>query len=809
MAGVGIWLYLVPQLPETESLSEVQFQVPLRVYSAEGELIAEFGEKRRVPLTVDQMPKSVLNAVIATEDEHFYTHPGVDWRGLVRAVWYLVRTGEKGPGGSTITMQLARNFFLGREKTYYRKLNEILLALKIERELSKDKILELYLNKIFLGHRSYGIGAAALVYYGKTLDELSLAQQAMIAGLPQRPSAYNPIVNPDRATKRRNYVLGRMLTVGFIDRAEHDDAISQPITASLYKPKVELEAPYIAEMVRAYMERRVGENVYTEGYHVYTTIRGAAQRAANAATRGALLAYDERHGYRGPEMQLDMNDDASPAQRRKLVADLPVVGGLNAALVLQVFDKEIRVDIPAVGEATITWDGLKWARKFVTEDRLGKAPKNAIDVVAPGDVVRVRQVDDAWLLSQVPKVEGALVSLRPDDGALIALTGGFDFYRSKFNRAVQAERQPGSNFKPFVYSAGLEAGLTAATTINDAPVVFDDPALETAWRPENYSGKFFGPTRIRQALTKSRNLVSIRILREIGIDYTLNHVARFGLDETRLPRDLSLALGSGSLTPLEVATGYAVFGNGGFAVEPYFIDRIEDRDRVLVARASPTVVCRECEEVTPTESFALRGIEDTNLEDISDPKANPSARVAPRVVPGENIWIMNSILRDVIRFGTGRKALALKRRDIAGKTGTTNDQRDAWFSGFTSRVATTAWVGFDKLDPLGRRETGGRAALPMWVDYMRTALDGTPDEIRSRPRNVVSRRVSRSTGQVADVGEDDTMVEFFRAGRTARRVASSANGRTEIQGASADAPTPKRRQTKRSRAAQGATEKLF
>ena len=503
--GIGIWFHLTPQLPPTESLNTVRFQVPLRVFSIDGELIAEFGEKRRVPLKITEVPQPIIDAIIATEDEHFFTHPGVDWRGLTRAAWYLVRKGEKGPGGSTITMQVARNFFLGREKTYLRKLNEILLALQIERELSKESILELYLNKIFLGHRAYGVGAAALVYYGKPLDELTLAQQAMIAGLPQRPSEYNPIANPNRAERRRNYVLRRMHTVGYIDDEIYQSALMQPISASLHRPKVELESPYMAEMVRAYMKQRYGDLVYTEGYRVITTIDSTLQRAATDATANALIAYDVRHGYRGPEKQLNSSRELSEAERLQQVLDIPSMGGLRAALVTEVLDKEVHVFIPHIGETTIDWDGLKWARRFITEDRLGSKPKTAPEILSPGDIIRISSKDGKWVLAQIPKVEGALISLRPDDGAILALTGGFDFYRSKFNRAIQAKRQPGSNFKPFVYSAALEAGFTAATLINDAPVVFDAPSLETAWRPENYSGKFFGPTRFRQALIKSRN----------------------------------------------------------------------------------------------------------------------------------------------------------------------------------------------------------------------------------------------------------------------------------------------------------------
>ena len=759
--GLGIWFHLTPQLPTTESLNTVRFQVPLRVFSIDGKLIAEFGEKRRVPLKISQVPQPIIDALIATEDEHFFSHPGVDWRGLTRAAWYLAKTGEKGPGGSTITMQVARNFFLGREKTYLRKLNEILLSLQIERELSKESILELYLNKIFLGHRAYGVGAAALVYYGKPLEELTLAQQATIAGLPQRPSEYNPIANPKRAEQRRNHVLKRMHTVGYIDDEAYQNALMQPISTSLHRPKVELEAPYVAEMVRAYMKQRYGGKIYTEGYRVITTIDSTLQHAATDATTNALIAYDVRHGYRGPELQLSPSAELPEAERLQQVLNIPSFGGLRAALVTEVLDKEVRIFIPHLGEAIINWDGLKWARRFITEDRLGNRPKTAPEIVSPGDIIRVRPKDETWVLAQIPKVEGALISLRPDDGAILALTGGFDFYRSKFNRAIQAKRQPGSNFKPFVYSAALEAGFTAATLINDAPVVFDTPSLETTWRPENYSGKFFGPTRFRQALIKSRNLVSIRILREIGIEHALKHVRRFGLNDEKLPRNLSLALGSGSLTPLEIATGYAVFANGGFAVEPYFIDRIEDRDSNALAIATPTVVCRRCVDIPQDETFTAQPINITNLKDAPLSDTHPPARIAPRVISEPNVWIMNTILRDVIRAGTATKAKALGRRDIAGKTGTTNNQQDAWFSGFTPAVVTTTWVGFDTLTPLGRRETGGRAALPMWMEYMGIALKETLDQVQPMPEGVIAHRVDRITGEIIDSKGRNTLVEYF------------------------------------------------
>jgi len=491
VAGAALYAYLEPRLPSIESLRDVRLQVPLRVMTADRRLIAEFGEKRRDPVRLDQVPQEMVHAVLAAEDDRFYQHPGVDWQGLTRAVVYLLRTGHKGPGGSTITMQVARNFFLGREKTYTRKLNEILLALKIERELTKNEILELYLNKIFLGQRAYGIGAAAQVYYGRSLDELDLAQTAMIAGLPKAPSRFNPVANPERAILRRNYVLGRMHELGFIDDQRYRDAVAAAVTARVHGLDVEVDAPYVAEMVRADLEQRFGAAAFSAGYRVYTTIDGRRQQAATTALRAALLAYDERHGYRGAERQVELPSDQAGV--RALLDTLPVVGGLPPALVVAVEEQSAALEVKGFGAVEMPWSGISWARPRISENRRGPAPKRVAEVLAVGDVVRVRLTEDGWRLAEIPQVEGALVSLSPDDGAIVALEGGFDFSRSKFNRAVQAKRQPGSNFKPFLYSAALENGFTAASLINDAPVVFDDPSLEAAWRPENYSGKFLRP----------------------------------------------------------------------------------------------------------------------------------------------------------------------------------------------------------------------------------------------------------------------------------------------------------------------------
>ncbi len=778
-----IWFGVMPTLPSIENLKDIRLQVPLRVYTRKDRLIAEFGEKRRVPLKTAEVPKKMIQAVLAAEDDRFYEHPGVDWQGIARAVLHILKTGEKGPGGSTVTMQVTRNFFLGSEKTYIRKLKEILLSLKIERSLEKDEILELYLNKIFLGHRAYGVGAAAQVYYGKIISELTLAQYAMIAGLPKAPSKFNPVVNPSRAIKRRSYVLDRMHKLAMIDEAEFKTAMSAPVTAEVHGLQTEVNAPYLAEMVRGHLEALVGNKAYTAGYQVTTTIDSEFQEAANQALRKALVAYDTRHGYRGTDLQLPFDGESGPEEWDLVLKDIPTVGGLIPAIVTDVADKSATAYARGVGEVNLVWPGIVWARKHISETRRGAKPKTAADVLTTGDVIRIlrrtadpkpteqtpeKTEDPGWRLAQIPEVEGALVSLSPTDGAVLALTGGLDFFHNKFNRAVQARRQPGSNFKPFIYSAALEHGFTAATLVNDAPVVFDDPSLEAAWRPENYSGKFFGPTRLREGLIRSRNLISIRILQAMGAEYIHKYLPRFGLDSSNLPKNLSLALGSGVLAPIEVAAGYASFANGGFRIEPYFIDRIVDASGATVELADPLVACAQCGGANPDEEpiNATDLLESIVADSALNTNAGPAVRhhrAAPRTLDSRNAWLMVSMLKDVIRFGTGRKARALKRKDIGGKTGTTNDQHDAWFSGFNPDVVTTTWVGFDKLRPLGTRETGGRAALPMWIDYMRVALAAFPERSPEQPPGLVTMRIDKRTGKPAVAENPHSVFETFRS----------------------------------------------
>jgi penicillin-binding protein 1A len=707
----------------------------------------------------------VINAILATEDDRFFEHPGVDYQGLLRAAMELIRTGEKRQGGSTITMQVARNFFLSSEKTYLRKLTEILLALKIERQLSKQEILELYLNKIYFGHRAYGIAAAAQVYYGVSIDELTLAQTAMIAGLPKAPSANNPVSNPERALERRDYILGRMYVLGFIDSEQYRAALQEPDVASLHKAAVAVEAPYVAEMARAYMVERYGEDAYVAGYQVTTTLAGERQNAATAAVRSGLLTYDRRHGYRGVVRHVELDPRAGEDELEAVLADLTPVGGLQPAVVTEMREKSATVYLAGQGRVELGWEGLSWARAYRTANSRGPAPETAGEVLKQGDLVYAAQASDgSWSLAQPPEVSGALISIRPRDGAIQALVGGFDFYQSKFNRATQAQRQPGSSFKPFVYSAALSKGYTLASLFNDAPVVFNDPSLETTWRPENYSGKFYGPTRMREALTHSRNLVSIRLLQAIGAAYAAEYVQRFGFKPEQIPRNLSLALGSGVATPLEMARAYSVWANGGFLVEPFFVAEIRDAEDRVVFQAKPPVACPECTtEQTEQPAPAMIAVRaEAEPGPIADQAPAQAPALAERVVDAANVYLMTSMMQDVIKRGTGRRAMQLGRKDLAGKTGTTNDQRDAWFCGFNAELVSTVWVGFDRVHPLGSGETGGRAALPIWMDYTGKALDGVPEAVLPQPSGLVTVRIDPRTGMRLPSGQTGGIFEVFR-----------------------------------------------
>ena len=771
LAAVSVTLYILPKLPDIETLRDVQMQIPLRIYSQDRSLIGEFGEKRRIPIDINQAPQQLIDAFIAIEDNRFYRHPGVDWQGILRAALNLIKTGKKTQGGSTITMQTARNFFFSREKTYLRKLNEIFLSFKIENALSKNEILELYLNKIFFGQRAYGIGAAAAVYYGTDIKHLSLPQIAMIAGLPKAPSKTNPISNPERAIQRRNLVLKRMHELDYIDEQEFEQASTAPITASLHRPDIELEAPYVAEMARKRLIEEYGEDVDSRGYKVITSITDIHQTAANYALRKNLLDYDKRHGYRGPEAHHQLKAPYSDEQARQILAPYATINALYPGLVLAVRDKSIMVYLTGIGLIDVEWPGLKWARKYISVNRRGSAPGSAAEIVQVGDIVRI--TEDAlgnWRLAQVPTVEGGLLSLRPNDGATLALTGGFDFNRSKFNRITQSRRQPGSSFKPFIYSAGLNAGHTAASLINDAPVVFDDPG-RGVWRPKNYSGKNFGLTRLREALVRSRNTISVRLLHDIGLAKALEHIAKFGFDVQELPHNLSLALGSGALSPWQLARGYSTLANGGFLVEPYFIERIETYDGKILYQANPLSACHHCDLETPASEDkplpdnTADAPEDEAplLADAAEEPPQEQQSYAERVIDPRNIAIMHSMMRDVIQNGTGRRARVLQRSDLAGKTGTTNNQRDAWFAGFNPALLAIVWVGFDDFEPLGAKEEGASAALPMWIEYMRIALDAMPETILERPSGLVNARIDPKTGKLAATAQADAIFELFRS----------------------------------------------
>jgi len=747
---------MAPKLPSIDNLEDTSYQVPLRIYDRNDELLAEYGEHKRIPADFKQLPKTLINAFLAAEDDQFWVHGGVDPYALGAAVYSLVTTGKKTRGGSTITMQVARNFYLTKKKTYSRKLSEILLALKIEKELSKEKILELYLNKIFLGHRSYGVIAAAQRYYGKPLDELTLAQAAMIAGLPKAPSRYNPVTNPKRALIRRDHILGRMRYLKYITDDDYSKAKESPVTAKLHRPYVAADARYVTELVRSKLYAEYGDDIYKLGLKVYTTIDASFQKKANQALRKALLDYDRRHGYRGVTEHIDASLINIDPFEEGLVKKR-TVGNLQQAVVKEVTDELISVYLPNAQQVEIMFKtGLDWAEPYINENKVGKKITKSSDVLSVGDVIWVEQRGDVWLLASIPSVEGALISISPFDGSINAMVGGFDFFNSKFNRATQAKRQPGSNFKPFIYSSALEYGFTAATLVNDAPVVFEDESLEASWRPENYSGRVFGPTRLREALVKSRNLVSIRVLRAVGLKRATRYAHKFGFKKEDMPYDLSLSLGSGSFAPIEIVRGYAVFANGGYLVTPYMIKRITDSDGEIIKETKPLSVCVDCEGNTDGL------IEDTQLS-VEQPVVDVE-EYAPQIITPQNAFIMRSIMREVVRRGTAVRAKVLKRTDFAGKTGTTNDQHDAWFSGFNDQVVTSAWVGFDDQKPLGRRETGGRAALPMWVDYMRYAFKDMPENADEEPEGMITVRIDEKTGERVTSNTKSSRFEIFREG---------------------------------------------
>ena len=742
----GLYLYLSPKLPEAEALQDIKLQTPLRIVSADGQLIGQFGEQKRIPARYEELPETFVSALLAAEDDGFFEHSGIAFLGLARAVSELVTTGSKQSGGSTITMQVARNFFLTLDQTFIRKFTEILLALEIEQRLSKEQILELYVNRVFLGHRSYGFETAAQTYYGRSLSELTLAEHAMLAGVPQAPSRNNPLSNPSRSEVRRNWILGRMLTLGMIDQGAHDKAVASTDIASFYGLKVEVDADYVAEMARQFAVEKLGNAAYNDGFVVHTTVNGDLQQAARDAVIDGLITYDNRHGWRGPGQRHPPlegeSEEPLTARWQAALRAMPVVADLLPAIVTSVDPDGINLLVRGGERSRLSWqDDLRRTRRYITEDSRSARANEAADLFSVGDLIRVSRVNESFKLAQVPRVQGALVSLDPIDGSIKALVGGMGFVLSKFNRATQARRQPGSNFKAFLYAAALENGIHPATLINDAPVVVGNLTDEDLWRPENDSGRFYGPTRVREALTFSRNLVSIRVLQQLGVRKLIEMADRTGFDVEEMQPNLTLALGTHAFTPLDIARGYTAIANGGFRVEPWLIDRIEDVDGNVIFQADPLIACSECESPKADEDID----EISRIEDLFEEK-EPKFREAPRIIDERVTYVLTSMLEDVIKRGTGRRARVLERDDLAGKTGTTNGPRDAWFSGYNRDLVTTTWVGFDDYSLMGRREFGGTAALPIWIDYMRVALP--PEEAASEmPPGVVRLRIDKESGE--------------------------------------------------------------
>ncbi len=870
--GMGAYYYLAPGLPSADTIRDVKLQVPLRIYTRDGRLIEQFGERRRNPLPYSQIPPIVANAFLAAEDDRFYEHPGFDYQGIVRAGVNFALTGSRAQGGSTITQQLARAYFLTRDRTFVRKAKELILALQIEKEFSKDEILALYLNKIFLGQRAYGVAAAAQVYFGKDLKQLSVAEAATLAGLPKAPSSLNPVTNPVRATERRTYVLRRMRELNFIDTEAYENALNVPMVSKLHGSNVELEAPYVAAMASKEMIRRFGrDEAYTGGYKVVTTIDSRLQRFATASLRRALLDYDQRHGYRGTVDTVDLetlpaianeSDEAadtdsagkkvSDEQLQLLLNGYPYYRELELAVVLELNDdNSVEVFVHNHGRFTVSWANLKRS-PYIDDRRVGDAPERAADIVTIGSIIRLISdsgvlpaqglPEQRWRLVQMPQAQGAIVSMDPFDGGITALSGGFDHSVSKFNRASQSRRQPGSAIKPFIYSAALENGFTAATIVRDAPIVVNDKNLEAIWRPENYSGKFYGDTRLREGLVRSMNLVSLQTLRRVGVNTAIEHLTRFGFPNDGLPRDLTLALGSGGVSMLDLVGGYSGIAAGGFYMSPYVIQRIEDINGNIVYQADPAMACQQCnsqwfdgreQKAREDDEFAIGAETDIDeaptpvatensdswfsagsstlppvdnevpayatVDDMIEQAANwrPDAsetpdffagtKAAPRILEDTNAYIVYDMMRDVINRGTGRSIRELGRSDLAGKTGTTNEGQDTWFAGFNRDIAAAVWVGFD--DPgrsLGRSETGSKTALPMWKYFMSDALKGQPEAPLIQPDDIVTVRISATTGELARPGEGNTRFEIFAAGTEPLRSSAVRDTGTPLDSSTID-----------------------
>jgi penicillin-binding protein 1A len=787
----GGYYYVEPSLPDVEELRGIRFQVPLQIHSRDGRLMDQFGEQKRIPVAFEEIPPILIQALLAAEDDTFFEHPGIDYLGTARAAFNVIVSGGSldVPGASTITQQLAREYFLSKDVSLARKFREWILAFRIENAFTKQEILELFCNTFFFGQGSYGIAAAARTYFDKDLSELTLSDVAIIAGIPQRPSFANPYNGPELAANRRAYVLGRLRNLNLITETEQEEALAVPIIPRRYGPERQLNAPYVAEMVRLEMLRRFGDAALTAGLRVTTTVDSRLQAAANESVRATLIDYDERHGYRGPLAQIDLgtadvldeNGTPNEARLREILADYGEELNLETGMVVRADETSADVFLVSRGMVSVGLEAVEWAAPYINDDVRGDVPTAVTDVLAAGDVVRWRTLADGRpRLAQLPEVQGAFVALDPRDGALVALVGGFDYFLSNYNRATQAGRQPGSAFKPFVYSAALEHGFTPASIVNDAPLTLESAELEGVWRPENYTPVSHGEVRLREALNESMNQASIRALRAVGIGNAVRHMRKFGFDQQALPINLALALGVGGVSPLDLAKGYAVFANGGYSVAPYFIERIEDANGDLLyptRPAGPRVVC-----------VPLRGVEDAE-EGCAEPEVvaagaqpqtprlataitdiYPEIRRAARVVSAQNVYLITDILKDVVRTGSGARAQALGRRDIAGKTGTTNGPRDAWFAGFNADVVASAWVGFDDDErPLGNGEQGGRTAIPMWIGFMAEALAGLPEHSLERPPGIVEQRINRQTGLIASDYNPDAIFEKFEIGHLPER----------------------------------------
>lgn len=785
VAGViGAYYYVAPGLPAAETIRDIPLQIPLRIFSRDGHLIEEIGQRKRILITFDDVPAHVIDAFIAAEDQRFFVHPGIDYRGILRAFSQLVVTGDIASGGSTLTQQLARSYFLSLEQTAERKFKEASLAVRIEQEFTKEQIMELFLNKMFFGQRAYGVAAAAQVYFNKQLGDIDIAEAATLAGVLPAPSRYNPVRSPVNARARRGYVLGRMLDLGYITDDDYAAAMDLPMESHLYGAAVELNAPYVAEMVRREMLSRYGEDTYTAGYQVVTSVDSRLQKSGNYALRNGLLEFTRRRGFRGPITMIELPPELPgltfeewPAETLEIL-DQYAPGGLSLALVAAVHDNNSAdIVFRDGGVATIPWRGISWAKPFIDRETTGPDPETAAEVLTPGDVVYVMPTAAGfWALAQLPEAQGAVVSVDPSDGAVTSLVGGFDFATTKFNRVTQAFRQPGSSFKPFIYSAALEHGNTAATVVLDAPVVITSSELEAVWRPINYSGRFYGPTRMREALVRSMNLVSVRLLLfETGVGNAVRHIAKFGFGDAALPRNGSLALGGGSASPLDMAQGYAVLANGGYAIRPYVIDAIYGAEGETLYRADPAIVCEPC-VAEPSDGFGVNPAQEMTLEEMADialtyrpdasvaPKLFANVNAATRAISAQNAFLIQDMMRDVVLRGTGRRAMALGRRDLSGKTGTSNDRRDAWFGGFNGDIASVVWVGYDDDRPLGPREEGSKTALPIWIEFIRYGLAGVPENQMPMPDGIVSVRISKTTGCPARAGQADWTFEVFREG---------------------------------------------